>query len=224
VCYNLLQCVAVRRDLLQYVAVCCSVLQCVAVCCSVLRYQHKTNRDPHNTQGLCSAVCCSMLQCVAVCCGTSSRHTMTLIILRILIAACCSMLQCTTVCCSVLQYQLKTHYGTRWSPRHACDGVSDPNHMTHPRENTPPPSDRMTHHPCALNTQHPVLQCIVVCCSVLQCVAVCCSVCCCMRCLRLIIRRCCRVLQFITMYCSVLQCVAVCCSVLQCVAVCCSVL
>jgi len=43
--------------------------------------------------------------------------------------------------------------------------------------------------------EHPVLQCVAVCCSVLQCVAVCCSV---------------------------SQCVAVCCSVLQCVAVCCS--
>ena len=43
----------------------------------------------------------------------------------------------------------------------------------------------------------PILQCVVVYCSVLQCV---------------------------TTYYSVLQCVAVCCSVLQCVEVCCSVL
>ena len=49
---------------------------------------------------------------------------------------------------------------------------------------------------CCLYTDPivPVLQCVVVCCSVLQCVAECCSV---------------------------LQCAAVCCSVLQCVAVCC---
>ena len=52
---------------------------------------------------------------------------------------------------------------------------------------------------------------------VLQCVTVCCSM---LQCVVV----CCRMLQCAAVCCSVLQCAAVCCSVLQCVAVCCSVL
>ena len=75
--------------------------------------------------------------------------------------------------------------------------------------------------------RHPVLRCVVVCCSVLQCVAVCCSA----SCARdgifiqaLYAAVCCSVLQCVAVCCSVLQFVAVRWSVFRCVAVRCSAL
>ena len=59
----------------------------------------------------------------------------------------------------------------------------------------------------------PVLQCVVVSCSVLWYVPVCCGV-------GTNWSVCCSVLQCVPVFCSVLQCVAVCCSVLQCFQVC----
>jgi len=77
-CFSVVECVTVRRDVLQCVAAwaCCSALQCVALCCSTSHSsRHRNDATYHavfeRSASLCVAVCCSVLtpECVAVYCS-----------------------------------------------------------------------------------------------------------------------------------------------------------
>jgi len=169
----------------------------------------------------CVAVCCSVLQCVSV--YTSDDATLQLqlkqdhrysVLQRV--AACCSVLQCVAMCCSVLQ----------------CVAVYT--------------SDDATLQLPIKDHRYKVLQCGIVCCSELQRVAVHTSGDATFQLLLKkghgysMLQRGCRVLQRVSVRCSVLQCILVmtprfnsnsnkiavtsCCSVLQHVAAYCSVL